>query len=101
MWNGLSRIAIITATIGAFLLVTFRARFNPDVVALVPRKADAGALARYIKAFGGGGLSVILVQGPEAATNEAIAERVATELGSKPSVAFAAHKVTIPSFEKA
>ncbi len=96
----LTRIVLVAVTIASVLIVTYGVKFNPDVVALLPQKGDAGVLARYLHAFGGGGLSVVLVQSTDAERNAAMADRVTAELAAKPSVSFAADRITIPSFDK-
>ena len=92
----LVRILLVISTVAALLLVTLRVRLNPDVVALLPHQGDAGALSRYIKGFGGGGLSVILIQGSDPSKNAALADRVASGLRGRPSVAFAAAGAPVP-----
>lgn len=84
-------------TVAAALLVGLRVRFNPDIVALLPEKADQGALARYVKAFGGGGLSVVLVEGTDPIENERAAEDVTRAL--RGSVSFAACRLEIPPLD--
>lgn len=95
----LVRIAVVAITIVAALLVGLRVRFNPDIVALLPEKADQGALARYVKAFGGGGLSVVLVEGDDPVENERAADEVARGLLDRGSVSFAACRIEIPPLD--
>ncbi len=90
------RIVLVLSTIASLYVVTHRVRLNPDVVALLPRHGDAGALSRYIKGFGGGGVSVVLIQGDDAKKNAALAEDVASALRGRPSVAFAAAGAPVP-----
>ncbi|MFO0617438.1 MAG: MMPL family transporter [Polyangiaceae bacterium] len=78
-----------------------RVRFNPDIVALLPQKADQGALARYVRAFGGGGLSVILVEGADPRENERAAEEVTAALTTRPTVSLAACRIELPSLDRA
>jgi predicted RND superfamily exporter protein len=92
----LVRIALVVFTIASILAVGFRVRLNPDVVALLPRRGDAGALSRYIKGFGGGGVSVVLVESDDPTKNAELARRIATELAAKPTVAFAAAGAPVP-----
>jgi hypothetical protein len=80
---------VVAVTAIAVLLVTTRVRLNPDVVALLPSRGDAALLARYLRGFGGGGVSVVLIQGPDAAENEAAALETADALRGLPSVSFA------------
>ncbi len=84
---------VIAFTALATVLVVTRVRLNPDVVALLPSRGDAATLARYIRGFGGGGVSVILIEGPRPEENGAVAQSVAEALGKEPSIAFASAKL--------
>ena len=96
MRKHLLRIAIVAATVASILVVTLWVRLNPDIVALLPQKGDAGALSRYIRGFGGGGVSVVVIQGEDPEKNAELAKRIAGELEAKPSVATAAFEAPIP-----
>jgi uncharacterized protein len=80
---------VVAVTAIAGVLIATRVRLNPDVVALLPSRGDAAALGRYIRGFGGGGVSVLLVEGPDPDENAEVALKVAHTLRSDPSIAFA------------
>lgn len=96
MRKHLLRIVLVAVTVASILVVTLWVRLNPDVVALLPQKGDAGALSRYIKGFGGGGISVVVVQGDDPVKNAELAQTIAEQLAEKPSVAFAAAGAPVP-----
>ncbi|NUO51201.1 MAG: MMPL family transporter [Polyangiaceae bacterium] len=84
-------VVVVTAIAG--LLIATRVRLNPDVVALLPSRGDAAALGRYIRGFGGGGVSVLLIEGPDPEENAAIALKTADALRNDPTIAFASAKL--------
>ena len=86
---------VIAVTVIAALLVTTRVKLNPDVVALLPSRGDAALLARYLRGFGGGGVSVVLIQGPDPGENEGAALDTAEALRGLPSVSFARAKLDL------
>jgi len=84
---------VVAVTAVAALLVTTSVRLNPDVVALLPSRGDAAALARYLRGFGGGGVSVVLIQGPDADHNAEAALATERALATRPSVAFSRARI--------
>lgn len=84
---------VIAITALAAILVATRVRLNPDIVALLPSRGDAATLGRYLRGFGGGGVSVVLIQGPNADENERAATETAEALRALPSVAFSRERL--------
>ncbi len=86
-------LVVVAVTAIAGLFIATRVRLNPDVVALLPSRGDAAALGRYIRGFGGGGVSVLLVEGPDPEENAEVALKAAEALRNDPSIAFASAKL--------
>lgn len=86
--------ALLTVvTILAFAAVTMRLRLEPNVASLLPERGEAAALRRYVRAFGGGDLAVVMVKGGDPEENGRVAAEIAAELGKRPSVARAVDKL--------
>ena len=88
-----SAIVMALVTLAAFLAITMRLRLEPNVASLLPERGESAALRRYVRGFGGGDLAVVMVKGPDAEENAAVAAEVARELEKRPSVKRAADKV--------
>src|SRR5689334_2156341 len=84
---------MVLVTVASFAAITLRLRLEPNVASLLPDRGDAAALRRYVRGFGGGDLAVVMVEGPDADENAAVAATLAGELAKRPSVARAADKV--------
>jgi predicted RND superfamily exporter protein len=84
---------IAIVTVAALLAVTLRLRLEPNVASLLPEHGEAAALRRYVRGFGGGDLAVIMVTGPDAEENAAVAAALAKDLSGKPSVRIAADRI--------
>ena len=89
----LSTIAVVLATVLSSYAVGIRLHLEPNVASLLPDRGDAAALRRYVRGFGGGDLGVVMVKGADPEENERLAERIAAELGKRPSVELAAWRV--------
>jgi hypothetical protein len=86
-------IALVVATLLAFVAVTLRLRLDPNVSSLLPDKGEAAALRRYVRGFGGGDLAVVMVKGPDREENALVAAEIASALGKQASVARAADRI--------
>jgi uncharacterized protein len=88
-------LCVALATALSAFAVGLRFRFEPDVAALLPDRGEAAALQRYVRAFGGSDLSIVLVRGDDADENAAAAAAIAGELGRRPTVRSAVHRVDV------
>jgi predicted RND superfamily exporter protein len=88
---------IALATVVSAWLTAERLRVSTDLSTLVPDSADAGALSRWMHAFGAVDPALVLVRGdrPEAARR--VAERMAEALRRAPSVARVMDRVPAPA----
>jgi hypothetical protein len=86
-------VAVIAVTVAAFIAVSLRLRLEPNIASLLPERGESAALRRYVRGFGGGDLAVVMVKGPSADENAAVAAEVARELNKRPSVKVAADRV--------
>ncbi len=66
-------VLLVLATIGSALAVTLGLHLEPNVSSLLPDHGEAAALRRYVRAFGGGDLAVVMVKGPDPEENAAVA----------------------------
>lgn len=82
-------------------VVTLRLRLDPNVASLLPERGESAALRRYLRAFGGSDLAMVLVTTDERPTDpaemdalaeevRAVAEGLATDLGDLDAVQLAA-----------
>src|SRR5262249_47859294 len=65
----LATVALTVVTVGSFVAVTLRLHLEPNVASLLPERGDAAALRRYVRAFGGGDLAVVMIKGDDADKN--------------------------------
>jgi uncharacterized protein len=96
-------VALGVVTALCSVTAALRLRLDPNVAALLPERGDAAALRRYLRAFGGGDLALVLVEAPRsegtsddddgAADAKAAAEEIAARLAKLPSVRAAASGV--------
>ncbi|MBK8255410.1 MAG: MMPL family transporter [Polyangiaceae bacterium] len=84
---------LVGLSIAAFVAITLRLRLDPNVAALLPDSGNAAAMKRYVRGFGGGDLGVVMVKGPDATDNAAVAAEVAEQLRKRASVEQAADRV--------
>lgn len=89
------RLLVVAVTVVAALVSGFRLRLDPNVASLVPERRDHGALALYLRAFGGGGIAVVLVESDTPEVTRAVADRLEQDLRARPSVALASARVPI------
>jgi len=88
-------VALLTALSG--VVIARFVRLDPDIVALLPSDGDGAALGRYIRGFGGGGLSVVLAEGDDPEETRAVSDEIAAKLAERGSVAFTAAKIDLPT----
>ena len=76
-------LTLLVVTVLATVAVSTRLRLDPNVASLLPARGDAAALRRYLRAFGGSDLAMVLVAAkqhpgadgaPEPADEEAVRE---------------------------
>ncbi|MBI4954914.1 MAG: MMPL family transporter [Myxococcales bacterium] len=82
----------LTAALSA-LAVGLGLRLDPDVAGLLPDGGEAPALRRYLRAFGGADLGVVLVEGADPARVEAAAEELTRAFAALPTVERAASRL--------
>lgn len=81
------RVAVVVATVACAWLTASRLRVSSDLSRLFPERGEAGALARWVHAFGGRDPAVVLVRGADPDAVEAVANQVAESLRHAPSIA--------------
>ena len=89
-------VLLLLATVGAALAVTLGLHLEPNVASLLPDRGEAAALRRYVRAFGGGDLAVVMVQGPDPEENALVAHAVTEGLATKPAVKRVVRKAVAP-----
>jgi len=94
-WRTLAVALMALATVLAFVAVSFRLRLDPNVSSLLPQRGDAAHLSRYVRAFGGGDLAVVLVSGEDREEVASVAEEIQQRLAERPSVERVAHRVDV------
>jgi predicted RND superfamily exporter protein len=85
-------VCAVVTLLAAHAVVT-RLRLDPDVASLLPERGEAADLRRYLGAFGGADLAVVLVEGEDTTEVSEVARALAAELGALPSVRLAADGV--------
>jgi uncharacterized protein len=80
------RAALVVLTIASGWLTVGRLRLSGDLATLLPESGDAGALARWTRAFGVRDPAIVLVRGERAEEVEAAADIIAGSLRAAPSV---------------
>ena len=84
---------LAVVTIASLVAVTLRLRLEPNVASLLPARGDAAALRRYVRAFGGGDLAVVMVKGEDPEESASVAAEIARGLGARASVRIAADRI--------
>jgi uncharacterized protein len=82
----LARIAAILVTLLSVVLVT-RLRLSSDLTQLFPQTAEAEALARVTRVFGGGDVALVLLRGEDPDAVERAADEAAARMRELPSIA--------------
>ena len=80
------RLFLIFITVLSAWLSYAKLHLSNDLTDLFPNRGMATMLTRYLRAFGGGDLAVVLVRGNDPADVEAAAKDVAASLKTKPTV---------------
>jgi predicted exporter len=83
----LARAALVAATLACAWLTASRLTLSSDLSTLFPESGDAGALVRFMHAFGGRDPAMVLVRGENAEDVAAVADAIAAALRSAPSIA--------------
>lgn len=84
---------IAVVSLASLVAVTLRLRLEPNVASLLPERGDAASLRRYVRAFGGGDLAVVMIKGEDPDESAAAAAEIARGLGARASVRVAADRV--------
>src|SRR6202044_120460 len=87
MSRWLARVALVAATLACAWLTASRLTLSSDLSTLFPESGDAGALVRFMHAFGGRDPAIILVRGENTVDVAAVADSIAGSLRSAPSIA--------------
>jgi predicted exporter len=80
------RVALVVVTIASAWLTAEKLRMSGDLSTLLPQTGNAGALARWTRAFGVRDPAIVLVRGARPEDVEAAADTVARVLRGAPSV---------------
>lgn len=88
--RAVAALLVLIVTVGSALAVSLGLHLEPNVASLLPDRGEAAALGRYVRAFGGGDLAVVMVKGPDPEENARVAHAVTEGLASRPSVKRAA-----------
>jgi predicted exporter len=91
-----TRLAIVLVTVACAWLTAARLHVSGDLSALFPESGDAGALARWTRAFGGRDPAIVLVRGGRPEDVSAAADAIAASLRSAPSIARVIDRVPAP-----
>jgi predicted RND superfamily exporter protein len=89
-------VALVLATLACAWLTASRLHVTTDVSTLFPDDADAAALGRWTRAFGGRDPAIVLVRGERSEDVAAEAEAIASSLRSAPSIARAIDRAPAP-----
>ena len=88
--RAVAALLVLIATLGSALAISLGLHLEPNVASLLPDRGEAAALRRYVRAFGGGDLAVVMVKGPDPDENACVARAVTEGLAARPSVKRAA-----------
>lgn len=88
-------LAVLTLSSG--VAVSLRLRLDPNVATLLPQRGESAGLVRYLRAFGGSDLAMVLVSAPDASDADArvaeveeVAQAIAGDMAALASVKLAA-----------
>jgi len=95
-WAVIAALALLTAL--ASYAVASRLRLDPNVASLLPQRGESAALRRYLRAFGGSDLAVVLVQSSQTGANARqevakVADQLEQALAALETVRFAAARM--------
>ncbi|MEO6576747.1 MAG: MMPL family transporter, partial [Polyangiaceae bacterium] len=93
---GLVRAALGVVTVLAVWLSFTHLRLSSDLTDLFPNHGEAAMLTRFLRAFGGGDLAVVLVRGDDIQEVEAAAHDAAQALRKKTSVVQVLDEAPLP-----
>src|SRR6185312_8317880 len=82
----LVRAAVVTATVACVWLTFAKLRVTSDLSTLFPANGDAAQLSRWTRAFGARDPAVILVRGGTPDDVATVADGIARELATAPSI---------------
>ena len=88
----------MVATAVSLAMVVVGLRLDPDVASLLPERGEASALHRYLRAFGGSDLAMVLVSATDDEDVGGVAAELASALEAKATVRRAAAQLA--SFEQ-
>jgi hypothetical protein len=91
------RAALVLVTLASAWLTAAELRMSGDLSTLLPDSGDAGALARWTRAFGVRDPAIVLVQGERAEDVQTAADTIAQSLRHAPSVARVVDRAPTPS----
>jgi len=95
--SSLVRVLLVVVTVGSVWLTAARLRVSTDLSTLVPSSSDAGALARWMRAFGADDPALLLVRGDQPGETARVAQSLAEALRHSPSVARVMDRVPAPA----
>jgi predicted RND superfamily exporter protein len=87
---------VLVATAGSAMAVALGLHLDPNVASLLPESGESVAFGRYLRAFGGGDLAVVMVKGDDPEETANAAHEIATRLAESRSVTFAADRIVVP-----
>jgi predicted RND superfamily exporter protein len=82
----IAAVAVVLVTIGSLVAMALGLHLDPNVAALLPERGAAAALRRYVRAFGGGDLAVVMVAGEDSDENAEVAAEIARRFSPLPTV---------------
>ena len=85
---------LIVSALSAYAIGT-RLRLDPNVAALLPERGESAQLRRYLAAFGGSDLAIVLVNGEDTAAVEACTRQLAEKLQALQPVRVAADRLDV------
>lgn len=90
------RLLLILVTVLAAWLSGSKLRLSNDLTDLFPNRGEAAMLTRYLRAFGGGDLAVVLIRGSDPNEVEAAANDLTAAWKTKPTIVRVLDQASIP-----
>jgi predicted RND superfamily exporter protein len=90
------RLAMVLVTVVSAWLSSFHLRLSSDLTDLFPNHGEATMLTRYLRAFGGGDLAVVLVRGSDAHEVELVAKELGEDMRTKGTVVRVLEEAPLP-----